>query len=158
MWGAITAPTHLVACKQPQAQPRALEKKRDNMSEYQTAAYRKARAELLADNPLCHWCRKARATELDHLNETDNGGSIQDGYVPACKPCNSRRGAQYINGNRTAAAHARAEHLGLDPTQKPKTKPKEPELFLKTEKIMTRTFRKTKIKGGCRENEESTNR
>jgi hypothetical protein len=77
------------------------------MSEYQTAAYRKARAELLADSPLCHWCRKAPATELDHLNETDNGGTIADGYVPACKPCNSRRGAEHLNRKRARATQSR---------------------------------------------------
>jgi hypothetical protein len=79
----------------------------NNMSEYQTAAYRKARAELLADSPLCHWCRKARATELDHLNETDNGGTIADGYVPSCKPCNSRRGAEHLNRKRARATQSR---------------------------------------------------
>ena len=89
------------------------------MSEYQTAAYRKARAELLADSPLCHWCRKARATELDHLNETDNGGSIQDGYVPACKPCNSRRGAEHLNRKRARATIARNAALNPLSNEKP---------------------------------------
>jgi 5-methylcytosine-specific restriction endonuclease McrA len=97
--------------------------------------FRRRRAELLQDNPLCHWCNKAPATEADHLIPYDLVGDDTE-LVPACKPCNSRRGAQYVNGNRTAQAHSRAEHLGLDPTQKPK-KQKETELFLKTEKIMT---------------------
>ena len=90
----------------------------------------KRRAELLQDKPLCHWCNKAPATEADHLIPYDLVGDDTE-LVPACKPCNSRRGAQYVNGNRTAAAHARAEHLGLDPT----TKPKQTKVFLKTEKI-----------------------
>jgi hypothetical protein len=96
----------------------------------------KRRAELLQDNPLCHWCNKAPATEADHLIPYDLVGDDTE-LVPACKPCNSRRGAQYINGNRTAQAHSRAEHLGLDPTQKPKQKQNNQELFLKKEKIMT---------------------
>jgi hypothetical protein len=96
----------------------------------------KRRAELLQDNPLCHWCNKAPATEADHLIPYDLVGDDTE-LVPACKPCNSRRGAQYINGNRTAAAHSRAEHLGLDPTQKPKAKQNNQELFLKKEKITT---------------------
>ena len=98
--------------------------------------FRRRRAELLQGNPLCHWCNKAPATEADHLIPYDLVGDDTE-LVPACKPCNSRRGAQYINGNRTAQAHSRAEHLGLDPTQKPKAKQNNHELFLKTEKIMT---------------------
>ena len=33
------------------------------------------RAALLADNPLCHWCKRAPATEADHLIEHDRGGT-----------------------------------------------------------------------------------
>ena len=103
----------------------------------------KRRAELLQDNPLCHWCNKAPATEADHLIPYDLVGDDTE-LVPACKPCNSRRGAQYINGNRTAAAHSRAEHLGLDPTTKPKQKPNNPELFLKKEKIIDANGKRNK--------------
>ena len=106
------------------------------MGNYNSNEYKRRRAELLQNNPLCHWCNKAIATEADHLIPFDIVGDDTP-LVPACKPCNSRRGAEHVNGKRTAQAHARAEHLGLDPTQKPKTKQKEPELFLKTEKIMT---------------------
>ena len=66
-------------------------------SEYDTAAYKEARRKLLKDEPLCHWCRKNVATEADHLVEHAAGGSIADGLVPACKPCNSSRGATYKN-------------------------------------------------------------
>jgi hypothetical protein len=95
--------------------------------------FRRRRAELLQGNPLCHWCNKAPATEADHLIPYDIVGDDTP-LVGACKSCNSRRGAEHVNGKRTAQAHARAEHLGLDPTTKPK-KTKETELFLKTEKI-----------------------
>ena len=67
------------------------------LTEHDTAIYKQARAELLRDQPLCHWCRKNTATELDHLVESDKGGTIEDGYVAACKPCNSARGATYRN-------------------------------------------------------------
>ena len=77
------------------------------MSEYGTAAYRKARAELLANHPICHWCGKAPATELDHLNEVDNGGTIDDGYVSACKPCNSKRGVEHLNRKRARQTQSR---------------------------------------------------
>jgi len=96
--------------------------------------FRRRRAELLEGNPLCHWCNKQPATEADHLIPYDIVGDDSP-LVPACKSCNSRRGAQHVNGKRTAQAHARAEHLGLDPTQKPKTKQTNQELFLKKEKI-----------------------
>jgi len=94
--------------------------------------FRRRRAELLEGNPLCHWCNKAPATEADHLIPYDIVGDDSP-LVPACKSCNSRRGAEHVNGKRTAQAHARAEHLGLDPTTKPKIQKQE--LFLKKEKI-----------------------
>ncbi len=60
-----------------------------------TPQYIAARRQLLAHNPLCHWCGQP-ATEADHLIEHDAGGSDTiDNLVPACKPCNSRRGQKY---------------------------------------------------------------
>jgi hypothetical protein len=50
-------------------------------TEHDTPIYRKARAELLRDQPICHWCHRNTATELDHLVETDQGGTLDDGYV-----------------------------------------------------------------------------
>ena len=67
------------------------------LTEHDTTIYKQARAELLRDQPLCHWCKRNTATELDHLVESDKGGTIEDGYVAACKPCNSARGATYRN-------------------------------------------------------------
>jgi hypothetical protein len=66
-------------------------------TEHDTPIYRKARAELLRDQPICHWCHRNTATELDHLVETDQGGTLDDGYVASCKKCNSARGATYQN-------------------------------------------------------------
>ena len=61
----------------------------------QTTEYKAARSQLLAHNPACHWCGDI-ATEADHLIEHDAGGSDSiDNLVPACKPCNSRRGQMY---------------------------------------------------------------
>jgi 5-methylcytosine-specific restriction endonuclease McrA len=60
-----------------------------------TPTYRAARAQLLTGNPPCHWCGGI-ATEADHLIEHDmNGADTIDNLVPACKPCNSRRGQAY---------------------------------------------------------------
>ena len=66
-------------------------------TEHDTQIYKQARTELLRDSPPCHWCKKNPATELDHLVEHDKGGSIEDGFVASCKPCNAARGATYRN-------------------------------------------------------------
>ena len=92
--------------------------------ERNTPQYKTARAELLRDNPTCHWCKRAEATELDHLVESDAGGTIDEGYVPACKPCNSRRGAQYIN--KKSATRIQNRKMILLP---PKIKPPSPMLL-----------------------------
>jgi hypothetical protein len=55
--------------------------------------FKKNRARLLADNPPCHWCGINVATEADHvLSIIEGGGNSMDNLVPACKPCNARRG------------------------------------------------------------------
>lgn len=65
---------------------------------YNSRAYQEARRRLLSDSPLCHWCQRNPATTADHLIEVDAGGERDlDQLVPACRPCNSRRGAQYRN-------------------------------------------------------------
>lgn len=53
---------------------------------------------MLGPGVVCHWCGST-ATQLDHLIEVDRGGDPFDpgNLVPACKPCNSRRGAEYKN-------------------------------------------------------------
>ncbi len=71
-------------------------------------AYLKARRELLADKPRCHWCKKRQATEADHLIEHDRGGTdTPDNLVPSCKPCNARRGANYKAAKGRARQAAR---------------------------------------------------
>ena len=73
--------------------------------------YRRLRATFLADNPVCAWCGHAPASTVDHLVPIDMGGDRNDvsRWVPACRSCNSRRGAQYGNAKRREAA-AQAEH------------------------------------------------
>lgn len=64
--------------------------------EYDTPKYKQNRKALLQSNPLCHWCQTAPATTADHLTELHAGGtSDMDNLVPACGPCNSRRGSKY---------------------------------------------------------------
>ncbi|MSO45059.1 MAG: HNH endonuclease [Thermoleophilia bacterium] len=74
-------------------------------------AYRRRRTAFLADNPVCAWCGYAQATTVDHLVPIDMGGERNDvtSWVPACRSCNSRRGAQYGNAKRREAA-AQADH------------------------------------------------
>ena len=63
--------------------------------EYDTPKYRNNRKALLASKPACHWCGQP-ATTADHLIEIHAGGtSDMDNLVPACGPCNSRRGSKY---------------------------------------------------------------
>jgi hypothetical protein len=80
-------------------------------TEHDTPIYRKARAELLRDQPICHWCHRNTATELDHLVEADQGGTLDDGYVASCKSCNSARGATYQNKKLANAKHAREKAI-----------------------------------------------
>ena len=76
-----------------------------------TQGYKRARAELLRDNPVCYWCRKAPATEADHLVEADQGGTHLDGMVPSCKSCNAKRGANYVNRKNAARVQARNQAI-----------------------------------------------
>jgi len=75
-------------------------------------SYRRLRAAFLAQHPWCAWCGSAPASTVDHLIPIDAGGDRNDvsSWVPACRSCNSRRGAQYGNAKRrqlAAAAEAR---------------------------------------------------
>lgn len=63
---------------------------------YGKTDYHKNRAAILKDGPVCHWCKRAPATEADHLIPHAAGGANElENLVPSCKPCNARRGAQY---------------------------------------------------------------
>ena len=66
------------------------------------AAYRTARAEFLQHHDVCHWCRRAKATTIDHLVEVDRGIDPRDqtNWVGACHKCNARRGAEYLAKKR----------------------------------------------------------
>ena len=90
------------------------------MTRRATPEFNRNRKQLLADSPRCHWCKKAPATDADHLVPYDAGGSDDlDNLVPACKPCNSKRGAAYVNNKRAHQQIRRAEALGLTTTRKP---------------------------------------
>jgi hypothetical protein len=68
--------------------------------------YKRNRKQLLADNPVCHWCGTNAATEADHLTPYVAGGSDDlENLVPACKPCNASRGAKLGNQRRANTKH-----------------------------------------------------
>ena len=66
-------------------------------SAYNKADFKNNRNKVLDNgNAICHWCGIRQASEADHLLPTDAGGTNAiDNLVPACKPCNARRGQQY---------------------------------------------------------------
>ena len=74
-----------------------------------SSAYRTQRARFLAewDGP-CHWCKRAKAVELDHIIPVAAGIDPKDqtNWVGSCKKCNARRGAEHLaktRANRVAA-------------------------------------------------------
>lgn len=76
-------------------------------------AYARARREVLQD-ATCHWCG-GPATEADHLVPYDIGGD-NESLVASCKPCNSRRGAQYVNQKNKQRIDARRKINTKQPT------------------------------------------
>ena len=84
------------------------------MSRRPTPEFTRNRKQVLQDQPLCHWCKRVAATDADHLIPYDAGGSDElDNLVPSCKPCNSKRGAMYVNQKRAIQQQRRNEALGL---------------------------------------------
>jgi len=58
-----------------------------------TAEYRRNRAQILADHPVCALCGRAAASTLDHIVPLHAGGTnALENLRPACAPCNIRRG------------------------------------------------------------------
>ena len=82
------------------------------MDDRNTKAFKNARADLLRDAPMCHWCGIKPASEADHLVPVMHGGTHLDGLVPSCKPCNSRRGAVELNRQTAQRITARNHAIG----------------------------------------------
>jgi hypothetical protein len=66
---------------------------------------------------MCALCGRRKADTVDHIVEVDQGGGHEMGNLrPACKACNSKRGARYVNKKTAAkrqAAARRAEAVEL---------------------------------------------
>ena len=82
---------------------RTLQRHRDrSMSEhsrriYNTTKWKEVRKRVLAEEPVCHWCKRAPSTQADHIVELDRGGDPYErtNLVGSCQKCNSARGAAY---------------------------------------------------------------
>jgi hypothetical protein len=84
-------------------------------TEHDTSTYRRNRALILQGSPICHYCRRRPATEADHVIEVDRGGdSSIDNLVPSCKPCNSAKGARYLNAKNAAQIRARSAAMNAN--------------------------------------------
>lgn len=64
--------------------------------EYNTREWQRIRAERLKRDPLCHECKKALATVLDHINPVRLGGDFWDvsNHQPLCAKCHNRKSAK----------------------------------------------------------------
>lgn len=78
------------------------------MTRKMSAEFKRNRSQILEAYPTCYWCKRAPSTEVDHLIEADAGGTDDpDNLVGSCKPCNSRRGAEYLARKKTMAMQRR---------------------------------------------------
>lgn len=60
-----------------------------------TSGYNTKFAVLKERGPFCWYCRKTKATTIDHLIPISKGGSLYvDNLVPACHECNGIKGAE----------------------------------------------------------------
>ena len=76
--------------------------------------YQAKRQRFLAewDGP-CHWCRRAKAVEIDHVIPVDAGVDPTDegNWVGSCKKCNARRGAEHLAKRRAMQVQARTRAM-----------------------------------------------
>ena len=71
---------------------------------YGTAKWKAIRKTVLAEEPTCHWCKRAPSTQADHLVEIARGGDPYErsNLVGSCAKCNAKRGS--LLGNKRAEA------------------------------------------------------
>lgn len=65
--------------------------------------YKKIRKQILAQNPVCHYCKTAPADTVDHVPPIDSFPAPElwvGTLLPACGNCNYSRGAKYGNDKR----------------------------------------------------------
>lgn len=65
--------------------------------------YKELRKKILAQNPMCYYCKTVPADTLDHVPPIDSfpAPELWSGILrPACASCNYSRGAEYGNQKR----------------------------------------------------------
>ena len=64
--------------------------------EYNTTEWRKLRANRLMRDPICHGCKKAMATVLDHIKPVRLGGEFwnESNHQPLCDKCHNSKSAK----------------------------------------------------------------
>lgn len=64
-------------------------------NEGSTRAWRKLRARVLAEEPVCRWCGNAPSDQVDHIVPRVAGGDDRrDNLAGSCRSCNLTRGAR----------------------------------------------------------------
>lgn len=58
-----------------------------------SAPWRRLRASVLRETPICEYCQAAEATEVDHI-DNDPSNNDRSNLASACKPCHSRKTQQ----------------------------------------------------------------
>jgi 5-methylcytosine-specific restriction endonuclease McrA len=60
---------------------------------YDTKRWKKLRLYKLFEDPICQYCNKSAATEVDHRIAVENGGDPfeYENLMSACKACHSRK-------------------------------------------------------------------
>ncbi|MGA1080740.1 MAG: HNH endonuclease [Steroidobacteraceae bacterium] len=68
------------------------------------------------DGP-CHWCKRAKAVEVDHIIPVAAGidPTEQGNWVGSCKKCNARRGAEHLARTRAQRVAARSKAVKHPP-------------------------------------------
>lgn len=83
---------------QPKIKPKAFKNKPlYDKGEYNTTAWRKLRAFILNEEPMCRECKRKAASVIDHINPIRLGGEFWDvkNLQPLCVTChNSKSGKE----------------------------------------------------------------
>ena len=65
---------------------------------YGTKRWRELRKQVIADEPLCHWCKRRPSTQADHVVELHRAPELayeRGNLVGSCAGCNAKRGSTY---------------------------------------------------------------
>ncbi len=99
---------------------------------YNTKQWKQLRAQVLQEEPICHWCHKKPSSQADHVVELDRGGDPYDrtNIVGSCASCNARRGAIHVNKKTATRIQNRAKLSFLDKQNTPNPSSKIPSTSL----------------------------